>query len=78
VRVYRHSERHEFNPGPCPKCGGIKHRVNWVDLGSGTFEGEEAIPGTVQCLNPACEWGPHGGVRDAHLGQPWEQRLPSR
>lgn len=33
MRIYRPSERHEF------------------DLGSGTFDGEEAIPGTVECLD---------------------------
>lgn len=76
VRTYRPDERHEFDPGPCPKCGGTECQVNWVDLGNGTFVGEEAIPGTVACLNPDCEWGP-GRIDDSQPCETWVRKLPS-
>lgn len=75
MRIYRPNERHEFDPGPCPRCGGTKHRVNWVDVHESHEEpGSALVPGTVECLNPDCEWGP-GRVDDSQPGDTWVRRL---
>jgi hypothetical protein len=75
MRIYRSNERHEFDPGPCPKCGGAKHRVNWVDVHeSHEVPGSVLIPGTIECLNPDCEWGPNAGVLVTQPGDTWEAR----
>lgn len=79
MRTYSPNDRHEFDPGPCPRCGGAEHRVNWVEVHtSDETPGSVLIPGTVQCLNPACEWGPAGTTPSGQAGEVWESKLPAR
>lgn len=74
MKTYRPSERHEFDPGPCPKCGGTEHRVNWVSVHSSHEEpGSVLVPGTVECLNPACEIGPDQTIT-TQPGEAWESK----
>ena len=64
-----------FDPGPCPKCGQRDYRINWLDVSDGPFY--EAIPGTVECLNPGCEWGPRGTTPSGETGETWVSKLPT-
>lgn len=66
-------DNRSFDPGPCPNCGQRNYRINWLDVGMGPYV--DCIPGSVECLNPECEWGP-GRVVDATLGEPWVGKLP--
>jgi hypothetical protein len=61
TKIYPTDQRHEYDPGPCPKCGGTDVHVNWVDVStSAEGLGSLWVPGQLQCLNPLCEWGPPG------------------
>lgn len=53
---YTAAERADFDPGPCPRCGERNSRVNWVQVTISVLQpyDDTWMPGTVECLNPAC------------------------
>jgi hypothetical protein len=75
TKIYRPDQRHEYDPGPCPKCSGTDVHVNWVDVStSAEGVGSSWVPGQLQCLNPLCEWGPPG-IPSGLGGEVWESKL---
>lgn len=50
-RQYSWSERDQYDPGPCPHCGGTDARVEWLQVMPGK---DRYIPGLMNCLNSKC------------------------
>lgn len=57
---YRADQRHLYNPGPCPHCGGTNVTVSWVNAGS-LADRDQWLPGQKTCHNLQCSTN-NGGV----------------
>jgi hypothetical protein len=52
---YTAAEKKDFDPGPCPSCGGAEIDTEWIHVPLVSQVDDSWVPGQSQCLNPECE-----------------------
>jgi hypothetical protein len=51
---YKAADKRNFDPGPCPSCGGTEIETDWIHIPTQTSVDDAWVPGESRCLDPEC------------------------